>query len=122
MRLAIFFAIGATAAVAVEPIPYHSLSTSFWRGNFGNVLDCFSHQISKDIIRMREAGITSPENEIFVNDKPIDLPVGSIEVTFTDTDSNYSCVPMEESEVSLISIEIGEIITICKKWYPGCDN
>jgi len=81
-----------------------------------------SHQIDKDIIRMREVGVQSPEDQIYVDDEPFDLPPGSIEVTFADTESNYACVPSGSPDVSLISIEIGEIFTICGKWYPGCEN
>ena len=81
-----------------------------------------SHQIDKDIIRLREAGIQSPDEQIYVDDEPADLPSGSIEVTFADTDANYACVPSGGPDVSLISIEMGEIFTICGKWYPGCEN
>lgn len=122
MRLAAIFFIASTAIAVAEPVPYSSLPNAFWRGNHGNVLECMSHQIDKDMIRMREAGVLSPENEIYVDDEPADLPRGSIEVTFADTDSNYVCVPAGGPDVSLISIEIGEIFTICGKWYPGCEN
>lgn len=81
-----------------------------------------SHEIDKDIIRLREAGIQSPDELIYVDDEPADLPPGSIEVTFADTDANYACVPSGGPDVSLISIEMGEIFTICSKWYPGCEN
>jgi hypothetical protein len=122
MRLSIIALIGTTVAVAAEPVPYSSLPNAFWRGNHGNVLACMSHQIDKDIIRLREAGIQSPDEQIYVDDEPADLPSGSIEVTFADTDANYACVPSGGPDVSLISIEMGEIFTICSKWYPGCEN
>jgi hypothetical protein len=122
MRLSIIALIGTTVAVAAEPVPYSSLPNAFWRGNHGNVLECMSHQIDKDIITMREAGVESPDEQIYVDDEPADLPSGSIEVTFADTDANYACVPSGGPDVSLISIEMGEIFTICSKWYPGCEN
>jgi hypothetical protein len=122
MRLSIIALIGTTVAVAAEPVPYSSLPNAFWRGNHGNVLECMSHQIDKDIITMREAGVESPDEQIYVDDEPVDLPSGSIEVTFADTDANYACVPSGGPDVSLISIEMGEIFTICSKWYPGCEN
>jgi len=122
MRLATLLLIASTTTAVAEPIPYNSLSNGFWRGNHGNVLECVSHQIDKDIIRLREAGVQSPDDQVYVDDEPADLPPGSIEVTFADTDSNYACVPSGGPDVSLISIEIGEIFTICSKWFPGCEN
>jgi hypothetical protein len=68
------------------------------------------------------SGYSVPDEQIYVDDEPADLPSGSIEVTFADTDANYACVPSGGPDVSLISIEMGEIFTICSKWYPGCEN
>lgn len=123
MRFASVFLIASTSFAVAEPVKYSELTNDFWRGNFGNVIECLQHQIGKDVIRMREAGVLDPEEEIYVDDDVDGFPIGAVEVTFADTDSNYSCVPQEgSSTVSLISIEMGEVFTICKKWSPGCDN
>lgn len=66
MRFAIMIFIGSTVTAAAEPVPYNSLPNAFWRGNHGNVLECMSHQIDKDIIRMREAGVQTPMNRFML--------------------------------------------------------
>lgn len=89
------------------------------RGSFGNVLECWYDLLRTEEIRLKSKGL-NPNKELVIGFDQEDLPMGTLSLSYWDSNINLHCEPTDNSNVSVTSYEVGEKYVVCKIWSEGC--
>lgn len=89
------------------------------RGSFGNVLECWYDLLRTEEIRLKSKGL-NPNKELVIGFDQEDLPIGTLSLSYWDSNINLHCEPTDNSNVSVTSYEVGEKYVVCKVWSEGC--